>query len=147
MQHSELGAEFTNLVLEIFRINGVLLAEGDRLTAGLGLTSARWQIMGAISEEALPVPYIARKMGLTRQGVQKMANILIKEGLIELLENPHHKSSKILSLTAEGRRRMEEIGVIQAGWANETAAECSLEELGSALETLRKLRQSMDRKS
>ncbi|MDH3233798.1 MAG: MarR family transcriptional regulator, partial [Alphaproteobacteria bacterium] len=38
----------TALILETFRLNGRLLAAGDRLVGDLGLTSARWQVLGAI---------------------------------------------------------------------------------------------------
>ena len=59
----------TELVLETFRLNGQLLAAGDALVAKVGLTSARWQVLGAIALSAAPLPvaHIARNMGLTRQ--------------------------------------------------------------------------------
>ena len=37
----------TELVLDVFRLNGLLLAAGDHLTAGEGLTAARWQVLGS----------------------------------------------------------------------------------------------------
>ncbi len=144
--HTLNGAAFTELVLEIFRINGLLLAEGDRLTADLGLSSSRWQVMGAISDAPLAVPHIAREMGLTRQGVQKTINILVKEGLVDLIENPRHKSSKLASLTEEGRHRFAEIHEIQAAWANDLVEGQDLEGLSGALETLRALRAKLERK-
>ena len=39
----------TDLVLDVFRLNGALLASGDTLVKDLGLTSARWQVLGAIA--------------------------------------------------------------------------------------------------
>ena len=38
------GDALTGLILDLFRLNNLLLTAGDRLVAGLGLTSARWQI-------------------------------------------------------------------------------------------------------
>ena len=66
----------TDLILETFRLNGSLLAAGDAMVADLGLTSARWQVLGAIalSPVPLPVAHIARNMGLTRQAVQRLIN-------------------------------------------------------------------------
>ena len=46
---------FTQLILETFRFNGQLLAAGDRLTKELNLSSALWQVLGAIDEAPLPV--------------------------------------------------------------------------------------------
>ncbi len=45
---------FTQLILETFRLNGRLIAAGDRLTKELGLSSALWQVLGAIDEAKLP---------------------------------------------------------------------------------------------
>jgi len=42
------GDALTGLILDLFRLNSRLLIAGDRLVAPLGLTSARWQILGAV---------------------------------------------------------------------------------------------------
>jgi MarR family len=75
------GDALTGLILETFRFNGRLLVAGDRLVADLGLTSARWQVMGAIalSPQPEPVARLARSMGLNRQGVQRIVNELAAE--------------------------------------------------------------------
>ena len=67
--------QLTDLIVETFRLNGRLLAAGDGLVADLGLTSARWQVLGAIAASPVPLPVasIARNMGLSRQGVQRLA--------------------------------------------------------------------------
>src|SRR5215210_6586367 len=64
-------AAITELILETFRLNGRLLAAGDALVRDLGLTSARWQVLGAVAMSPVPLPvsHIARNMGLSRQGV------------------------------------------------------------------------------
>jgi hypothetical protein len=58
----------SDLSVEVFRLNGELLAAGDALVAELGLTSARWQVLGAIalSPAPLPIAHVARNMGLRR---------------------------------------------------------------------------------
>ena len=68
-KHSPGGAALTDLVLEVFRLNGRLLSAGDKLVAEAGLTSARWQVLGAIhyASEPQTVSWLARSMGLTRQ--------------------------------------------------------------------------------
>ena len=80
--HPAVAEVLTALILEVFRFNGRLLVAGDRLVAELGLTSARWQVMGAIalSPQPEPVARLARSMGLNRQGVQRIVNELAAEG-------------------------------------------------------------------
>lgn len=99
----------TELVLEIFRLNGELLADGDALVADLGLTSARWQVLGAValSPAALPIAHLARRMGLARQSVQRIANELTAKGYLRFAPNPHHERAKLVLLTDRGRRAYE----------------------------------------
>src|SRR5512135_3492795 len=94
--------ELSDLVLSIFRLNGFLLRAADRLTAGSGLTTARWQVLGAVLHEPLPVAAIARNMGLARQSVQRTADLLVEQGLCEYAPNPAHRRAKLLSPTARG---------------------------------------------
>ncbi len=140
MPHTKAGKTFTALVLKIFHINGRLLAAGDRLTKPLGLTSARWQVLGAIEARSLPVAQIARNMGLARQNVQRLADILEKEGIVEYAPNPDHKRAKLVSLTDRGRRTMKELGHLQVTWANQTSSGVSLAEMQTALDVIHKLR-------
>jgi hypothetical protein len=53
----------TQLVLETFRLNGCLLIAGDALVADIGLTSARWQVLGAIALSPMPLP-VAHSLGI-----------------------------------------------------------------------------------
>jgi len=144
MSHTAEGAICTNLILEVFRLNGALLSAGDRLSADVGLTSARWQVLGALKEKALPVPHIAREMGLTRQGVQKTINLLKADGLVEFQDNPHHKSSRLVSLTQEGQARLLQMEEIQARWVNDLAAGCAADDFQAAIGLLHQLRTRLE---
>src|SRR4029453_1850852 len=86
------GEAATELVLSTFRANGLLLDAGDLLRAHGGLTSSRWQVLGAIvlAERPLTVPQIARRMGLTRQSVHATVDRLVRDGLLELAPNSDH---------------------------------------------------------
>src|SRR5271170_4594915 len=101
MPHTKAGKAFTELILEIFRFNGRLLAAGDRLAKPLGLTSARWQVLGAIEEGPLPVAQIARNMGLARQNVQRLADVLQEEGFVQYNPNPDHQRARSEEHTSE----------------------------------------------
>jgi len=96
----------TAFTMDLFRLNSRLLITGDRLVAELGLTSARWQILGAIvgAGEPQPVAWIARDMGGARQNVQRIVNDLKDEGIVEFLPNPHHRRAHLVQLTEKGKK-------------------------------------------
>ena len=131
---------FTQLILEIFRINGQLLAAGDQLTKELGLTSALWQVLGAINEKPLPIAQIARNMGLTRQGVRRTTNVLEEKGFIEFQDNPNHQRSKLVVLTDKGRDVLDQVSALQVDWANSIASELDKEKLDEAIQTMQRIR-------
>jgi len=136
----------TDLILETFRLNGRLLAAGDALIADLGLTSARWQVLGAValSSSELPVAHIARNMGLTRQAVQRLVNELEHDGLVRFAANPHHQRAKLVLLTAKGNTAYEAAMKRQEPWAVSLAEGVSLKQIEQAVMTLRAIRQRID---
>jgi len=146
-QRTPSASALTGLILETFRLNGRLLAAGDRLIGDLGLSSARWQVIGAIAETPLPVAQIARNMGLTRQAVQRIANILAEDGLVAFAENPDHRRAKLVCLTDKGRSVLEEIDRRQMAWANELADGLTRKSIEDALEVLREVRTRLERKT
>lgn len=102
------------LALETFRLNGALIALGDAVVEPLGVTSARWQVMGAISEAKgeLPVSGLARNMGLVRQSVQRLADELTAAGLVAFAPNPHHRRAKLVQLTCRGSELFDEANAL-----------------------------------
>jgi len=114
------GRAVTTLIVEVFRLNGRLLAAGDKLVAPLGLTSARWQVLGAVANlpAAETVARLARYMGVYRQGVQRIVNELADEGLLEFRENPDHRRAKLVALTKTGRKAFEAVDRLQKPWAD-----------------------------
>ncbi|QYR21868.1 MarR family winged helix-turn-helix transcriptional regulator [Paenibacillus sp. sptzw28] len=138
------GSTFTELVLAVFRLNGLLLEAGDRLTEPVGLSSARWQVLGVVEHGAAPVAHVARVMGLSRQSVQQTADALEREGFIEYRENPHHRRAKLMALTPAGREALQYVERHHTEWANELGRSHSLESLQEAVTTLRKLSESLE---
>ena len=135
---------FTDLVLEVFRLNGQLLASGDRLSAPVGLTSARWQVLGSLAGDPQTVARIARGMGLTRQSVQRTVDVLVGEGLLDLHPNPDHKRARLVCPTERGRKTLEAITALQRQWAAETARDLSPDDLAAATTLLRLIRQRLE---
>jgi DNA-binding MarR family transcriptional regulator len=141
-----MNAAITDLVLETFRLNGRLLASGDALVADLGLTSARWQVLGAAALSAVPlsVAQIARNMGLTRQAVQRLANEMEADGLVRFAPNPHHQRAKLVLLTAAGKTAFAAAMKRQAAWAAALGKGFGVRDIAAAATTLRTIRQRLE---
>ncbi len=97
-----------NLVISIFGTSGRLVEAGNHLVRDVGLTTAWWQVLGALgySPVPLPVAHIARNMGLARQSVQRVVDLLEKKNLVRLDPNPHHRRAKLVMLTPAGREAL-----------------------------------------
>src|SRR5262249_14259212 len=135
------GETATEVILSTFRANGLLLAAGDQLAADKGLTSARWQVLGAIAlaQRPLTVPQIARRMGLTRQSVHVTVRRLVGDGLLELATSADHRRSQLVCLTALGRAAYAAMDARQAGWVNRLAAGIGHSELETTARVLDEL--------
>jgi DNA-binding MarR family transcriptional regulator len=139
--HTPEGASLTELILEVFKLNGRLLSAGDQLVAGLGLTSARWQVLGAIAFAGAPEPVanIARNMGLTRQAVQRVVNELEAEGFLAFAPNPHHQRAKLVVLSKTGAKAFQAAARRQAPWANQLARRIPARDIQTALGVVREI--------
>lgn len=136
----------TDLVLEVFRLNGELLASGDALVANLGLTSARWQVMGAIALSLVPLPvaHLARNMGLARQSVQRLVDEMKRDGLVCLAPNQHHRRAMLVLLTEAGEAAYRAAMMRQERWADRVAVDFTTSEIETAAAILHRLRQRLD---
>lgn len=135
------GEAATKLILSAFRANGLLLDAGDLLSADEGLTSARWQVLGAIAVGGRPltVPQIARRMGLTRQSVHVTVNRLVHDGFLELVPNADHRRSPLVRLTTSGSAKYEAIDARQATWVNRLVRGIGRADLDTARKVLDEL--------
>jgi DNA-binding MarR family transcriptional regulator len=138
-RHTPEGAAVTELILSIFRANGRLLREGDVLTRDLDLTSARWQVMGAIVDRPKTAAQIAREFELSRQGVLLVVQSLLKSGHVELIDNPNHRRAKLVRLTKRGWKLHEELIRRQAVWVNDIGARFRVREVKQALKVIDRL--------
>lgn len=138
-ERTEAADALTELVLAVFRLNGGFLDAADRLAERAGLTAARWQVLGAVLKEPKSVADIARDMGLARQSVQRLADILAAEGLAAYADNPAHRRAKLLAITDAGWTAIRDIGTRQHVWANRVSDGIETRSLQTALDLLREL--------
>jgi DNA-binding MarR family transcriptional regulator len=145
-QRTPAGDTLTNLMLDLFRLNSLLLTAGDRLVARLGLTSARWQILGAIvqAERPQPVAWLARDLGANRQNVQRIVNDLHLEGLVAFEANPHHRRAQLVVLTDKGRRTFAAAMALQAPWVNGLSERLSVNDLQTVHRVVTALRNKLE---
>ncbi|MDR2260373.1 MAG: MarR family transcriptional regulator [Azoarcus sp.] len=103
--------KLSSIVLSVFGLNGLFIEWGNVFCMPRGLSSARWQVMGAIALASQPpsVPQIAAFMGITRQGVQKQVNLLVEDGLLQARSNPAHKRSPLYMLTQQGQETYQDL--------------------------------------
>jgi len=142
------GDAVTLFVLDLFRLNNQLLSAGDRLVAPLGLTSARWQILGAIvaADYPQPVAWLARNLGAHRQNVQRIINDLAKEGLVAFEANPHHRKAQLVVLSEKGRQTFDAAMRLQASWSDRISVGVPVKDLETAHQVILALRQNLSGK-
>ena len=135
---------FSRSAIGVFRLNGQFLAVAEELARPAGLTAAWWQVLGAVLREPLPVAGVARAMGITRQSVQRIADLLVERGLAEYRPNPAHRRAKLLAPTEEGRAAIARIGPGHAAYADRLADAFGEAELAAAVEALERLSKALD---
>jgi DNA-binding MarR family transcriptional regulator len=101
--------EVALLVADVYEAAGVLRRWGEGIAAEEGQTQARWQVLSVISTDGWTVPAAAERLGTSRQAVQRIANELVADDLAEYVENPRHRRSPFLQLTAAGRQALDAI--------------------------------------
>jgi DNA-binding MarR family transcriptional regulator len=97
------------LIADLYEVSGVLRRWGEAIAAGEGQTQSRWQVLSVVSEVPMTVPSAARRLGISRQAVQRTANELVDDGLARLTPNPDHRTSPLLELTEAGREVLARI--------------------------------------
>jgi DNA-binding MarR family transcriptional regulator len=133
------GTALTELVIATFRLNGALMEVAERLAAEGDITAAWWKVIGAVLDEPRTVADIGRRMGMTRQGVQRVADLLVDRGLAEYRPNPAHRRAKLLACTEAGYWAARRISLVQHPWADRVGSAVGADELNTALATIRRL--------
>ena len=129
------------LVADVYELAGVSRGSSEQIASEQGQTVARWHVMSVLADQAFTVPAIARRLGLTRQSVQRVADELVDEGVVKRSGNPDHQRSPLLALTTEGRETLRKIVIASDADRSQRLARAgvTVAELDAARETLRKL--------
>ena len=125
--------------LSIFWINGLRLRNGDSLTRSIGQSSARWQVLGRVGYQPQTVAQIARDMGHARQSVQRVADVLAKEGLVVYQENPANRRAPLLELTPHGADILRTISSLNEEWTRHIITKLNLEQLDAVADALEEI--------
>ena len=133
------GDAFSELVVQVFQLDGLLTAAGDALARPAGQSTARWRVLAAAEGGPSTVSQIARAWGLARQSVQRVADALVREGWAVYEENPGHRRAQLLRLTPRGRRVLFKMQVAQRSWANALGAEIGQPDLRQASAVLARM--------
>ncbi len=136
---------FSAAAITSFKLNGQFLTIAEELARPAGITAAWWQVLGAVLPEPLPVAGIARAMGITRQSVQRIADLLVDKGLAEYLPNPAHRRAKLVAATEAGRAAVARISPRHAVLAERLAADLGTAELAKIVDALTALSAAVER--
>jgi DNA-binding MarR family transcriptional regulator len=104
-------------------LNRSLLAVGDLIAGTAGQTRARSECLQQIREQPRTVASIATQLNMTRQSVQRVADLLVEDGLASYQDNPRHRRANLLAVTATGRRALAAMHHTHEEWVRRAAAE------------------------
>jgi DNA-binding MarR family transcriptional regulator len=112
------GDAFTSVLMQVVRLIRDFTAAGEALARPAGQTLARWLVLETIQQAPATVAEIARRLGLARQSVQRLADVLVREGYAAYEENPAHRRAKLLRVTAPGHAALRTIQTAQRAWSD-----------------------------
>jgi DNA-binding MarR family transcriptional regulator len=137
------GDAFTTLLGQVIGLTRRFTTAGEALAKSAGQTLARWLVLETIQDRPATVAQIARSLVLARQGVQRLADVLVRDGLAAYEDNPAHRRAKLLRITPAGRTALRTIQTAQAAWADALGAEIGEEALRQASILLDRLLQAV----
>ena len=134
---------WSTFALSIFKLNGLLMRVGEDITQAIGQSSARWQVLGR-AYEPQTVANMARDIGHTRQSVQRVADVLAKEGLVVYKDNPADRRARLLELTPQGLEVLTAIYVRQQEWSQRIMTKLNPEQLVEIADALEDIGQRLE---
>jgi DNA-binding MarR family transcriptional regulator len=137
------GDAFTAFAVNVASFGGFITAAGEALARAGGQTLARWVILDAVEDGPATVAQVARRRGIARQAVQRVANLLVHDGLASYETNPGHRRAKLLRPTTRGRDALRIISQAQKPWADALGAEIGEAKLREASALLAEIEEAV----
>jgi len=134
---------WTQFALAVFRANALIVDAGNDIVEPIGQTSARWQILGRVHEPRT-VATLAREIGHARQSVQRVADLLVDEGLVTYADHPTDRRTKLVELTPAGAEVMSSIYARQLVWSKGVMAKLDAEELAETTRALHAVSETLE---
>lgn len=97
-----IDSALASFIADVLELSGLFRRIADAIARQEGQTQARWYALSVFSEDPLTVSQAARRLGTTRQAVQRSADELLAQGLAIAEANPDHRTSPFIRLTPEG---------------------------------------------
>jgi DNA-binding MarR family transcriptional regulator len=133
---SQAGEAFHQVLGLVLRLNGSFTAAGEALTKPAGQSLARWVVLAQCRDAPATVSDIARRLRQARQSVQRIADVLVADGLCVYQANPNHQRAKLLEITQAGQSALYAIDAAQHAWCDRlgnTIGETTLRRTEAAL--------------
>lgn len=141
---TEAGALLTEVVLTTFRLNARVLEAAQQLAAAGGMTAAWWQVLGGVLDQPRSVAEVSRRMGVSRQGVLRIADLLVERGLAEYRANPAHRRAQLLACTEAGYWAIRQVSLVTHPWTDQIGAQVGAADLRHALTAMQRLVQVLE---
>jgi len=142
------GEAIADLMLEVaqffFRLRGVGRRTGLITNWGAGAFGfmRSLALLGPLT-----VPQIAQMRPTSRQRMQRLADELAAEGLVEFIDNPRHRRSKLVRLTSKGSARYRELSARFLTMASALGSGLSEADIAKAAEIVRRLSEEVKGRS
>jgi DNA-binding MarR family transcriptional regulator len=133
------------VIAETLLLSQRLRAVAEEIHAGQSVTASMRSVMASLDENGpQTVPQIARTRSVSRQNVQTLVNRLLEDGLARLEENPAHRRSSLVALTARGKEKLVELIRQERRLLSQMPIGISKKELRNAAATLRSVGELFD---
>ena len=142
----DLATAYRLLIADVYELAGASRRTSEALAGRLGQTVARWHLLSVISEGPRSVAGAARRLGLARQSVQRVADRLVAEGLAVAEPDPADARAPQLALTLAGRRVLDRLveRSDMARSAQLARADVTVDDLHAARRVVRELRRVLE---
>jgi DNA-binding MarR family transcriptional regulator len=124
-QDTVMSADLDSFMRAVGTLNRSLAAVGDTIAGAAGQTRARSECLQQIGDQPRSVATIAARLEMSRQSVQRVADLLVDDGLATYEENPQHRRAKLLVVTPAGRRALTTMHESHEAWTARASAELS----------------------